>query len=151
MFFPDRAKALREMHRVLKPDGRIALNVWRAAQFNPVYRHLIAALEKHVGANAADVMRSPFVTRSVAEMRSLLEQARFQDIQVIIRVDTVRFPSIPEFVRQEIESMPVPELQVEMCERQEDLTREMSELLESYVDDWGVVCPVQDYVAVARR
>jgi ubiquinone/menaquinone biosynthesis C-methylase UbiE len=151
MFFSDRKKALKEMHRVLKPNGRIALNVWRSEQFNPVYRDLIVALEKHVGADVAAVMRSPFIIKSVGEMRSLFEQAAFRDVRVVIRVGTVRFPSVSELVRQEIESMPVASLQAKMSDVREPLTREMSDLLESYVDDQGVVCPVQDYVAVARR
>jgi len=84
-------------------------------------------------------------------MRSLFEQAAFRDVRVVIRVGTVRFPSVSELVRQEIESMPVASLQAKMSDVREPLTREMSDLLESYVDDQGVVCPVQDYVAVARR
>ncbi|MFQ5890920.1 MAG: class I SAM-dependent methyltransferase [Gemmatimonadota bacterium] len=151
MFFPDREKALKEMHRVLKPGGRIALNVWRSEEFNPVYAQLIVALEKHLGSDAANIMRSPFITKSVAEMRSLFEKAGFQDIRVAIRIDTLRFPSIAELVRQEIESMPVPSLQMQMSEVREPLTDEMTELLKSYVDDYGVACPVQDYVAVATR
>jgi ubiquinone/menaquinone biosynthesis C-methylase UbiE len=30
-FFPDRLAALCEMHRVLAPDGRVLLSVWRSA------------------------------------------------------------------------------------------------------------------------
>ncbi len=151
MFFPNREKALQEMQRVLKPGGRIALNVWRSEEFNPIYANLIVALEKHLGADAANIMRSPFITKSVAEMRSLLEKAGFRNIRVSIHLDTVRFPSIPEFVRREIESMPVPTLQAQMSEAREELTREMGKALEAYVDDYGLACPVQDYVGVARR
>ena len=75
MFFPDRVQAVREMHRALKPGGRVGLNVWRTPQHNPTFDCLIKAREKHAGHDAADFMRSPFVMRSVSEMRSVFEQA----------------------------------------------------------------------------
>ena len=96
-------------------------------------------------------MRSPFSMKNVTEVRSLFEKAGFKDIRVIIRVDTVRWPSVAELVRQETNSMPVPDVQAKMAEAQEALTCEMEALVEAYVDDNGVVFPVQDYVAVARR
>lgn len=34
-FFGDRSAALREMHRVLVPEGRLALAVWRPIEFSP--------------------------------------------------------------------------------------------------------------------
>ena len=34
-FFPDRPGALREMRRVLRPSGRMALSVWRPMQHSP--------------------------------------------------------------------------------------------------------------------
>jgi len=151
MFFPDRAKALAEMRRVLSPGGRIAVRVWRSGEFNPIYANLAIALEKHLGADAAAIMRSPFITGSVDEMRSLFDEAGFDDIRVVIRADTLRFASVSELVRQEIASMPVPEVQAEMLAAREAITREMTERLEAYVDDDGVFCPVQDYITTARR
>ena len=71
--------------------------------------------------------------------------------RVVIRADTLRFPSVSELVRQEIASMPVPSVRAGMVEAREAITREMTERLEAYVDDDGVFCPVQDYITTARR
>jgi ubiquinone/menaquinone biosynthesis C-methylase UbiE len=149
MFFPDRELAAREMYRALKPGGRVGLNVFRTPEFVPAFAYLIKALEKHAGPAAADFMRAPFVMESVAQMRSLFEQAGFVDIEVVIRVDTQRYPSVEHLVRYETLNMPEPKIQ--SAEVQEALTREMEALTEANVDDHGVVFPVQQFVVVARR
>ena len=48
-FFPDRPAALGEMHRVLRPNGRLALSVLRSVEHNPGYGLLADALKRHVG------------------------------------------------------------------------------------------------------
>ena len=149
MFFPDRVKAVREMYRAMKPGGRVGLNVWRTLEHNPTFDCLIKALEKHAGHEAADFMRSPFVMESVAEMKEIFEQAGFTDINVVIRVDTLRYPSVAHLVRFETLNIPNPEIQSD--EMQRALTREMDDLVADYVDDDGVVFPLQDYVVLARR
>ncbi|MCZ6616824.1 MAG: class I SAM-dependent methyltransferase [Gammaproteobacteria bacterium] len=149
MFFPDRHAAAREMYRALKPGGRVGLNVWRTPEFNPAFDHLITALEKHAGAEAGAFMRSPFIMKSVAEMRSFFEQAGFSDISVINRIDTLRYPSVEHLVRYETLNIPDPEIHKK--EMQEALIGEMNRLVEAYIDDHGVAFPVQDFVVVARR
>ena len=63
-FFPDRPAAVSEMHRVLRPNGRLALSVLRSVEHNPGYRLLADALERHVGPEAGAMMRSPFPSLS---------------------------------------------------------------------------------------
>ena len=46
MFFSDRNKAAEEMARVLKPDGQLAIAVWRSVEHNPAYAALISLLEQ---------------------------------------------------------------------------------------------------------
>ena len=43
-FFPDRAAALREMRRVLKPSGRAVIAVWAELERNQIYAAFHAAL-----------------------------------------------------------------------------------------------------------
>ena len=48
-FFPDRPAALREMHRVLGAEGRLALMVWRGIHESLGFAVLAEALERQVG------------------------------------------------------------------------------------------------------
>lgn len=54
MFFPDPVAALREMLRVLRPNGRIALAVWGKSDVNPFCYLVTRVLDQHVKSPAAD-------------------------------------------------------------------------------------------------
>ncbi len=149
MFLPDRELAVREMHRSLKPGGRVGLNVFRTSDFIPSFSHLINALEKHSGPAAAEFMRAPFIMESVGQMRALFDQAGFLDIEVVIRIDALRYPSVAHLVRYE--TLNIPDDGIRTPEMQEALTSEMEGLVEANVDDQGVVFPVQQFVVTARR
>ncbi len=71
------------------------------------------------------------------------------DIEVLIRIGTLRYPSVAHLVRYETFNMSEPEIHTPRM--QEALTREMEALAEANVDDHGVVFPVQQFVVVARR
>jgi SAM-dependent methyltransferase len=53
MFFSDPPKALREMLRVAKPGGRIALAVWHKAEFNPFCGLPSKVMAQHIPSDPA--------------------------------------------------------------------------------------------------
>ena len=57
-FFPDEDAALREMHRVLRPAGRIAITVWAGA--SEFFKSLAAALSRHVSEEVGEKSLAPF-------------------------------------------------------------------------------------------
>jgi len=83
-FFHDQAGALREAHRVLVPSGRIALAVWRPIEHNPAFAAFADALDRHVGAEAAAMMRAPFSAPDREQLRRLLAEAGFTGVQIRI-------------------------------------------------------------------
>src|SRR5215218_3582051 len=60
MFMPDRAKALREMRRVLAAGGGFGLAVWGPIETSPPYARQAEIAERLVGDGAAAIVRAPF-------------------------------------------------------------------------------------------
>jgi ubiquinone/menaquinone biosynthesis C-methylase UbiE len=54
MFFPEPLAAMREMLRVLKPGGAVALAVWHKSEANPFCYLVSGVMDQHVKASAAD-------------------------------------------------------------------------------------------------
>ncbi|HEY4035374.1 MAG TPA: methyltransferase domain-containing protein [Ktedonobacteraceae bacterium] len=98
-FVPDRLTALREMHRVLRPEGRLALMVCQHIQYCPGFAILVDKLTSHVGWQAATLLRMPFSLGDMEELRSLMVKAGFQDVIIRPEVKMIRFPSPAKFVQ----------------------------------------------------
>jgi SAM-dependent methyltransferase len=54
MFFPDTIAAMRELLRVLKPNGRMAFAVWGKSDVNPFCYLVTRVMDQHVQSPAAD-------------------------------------------------------------------------------------------------
>ena len=76
MFFTDRARALREMLRVLKPGGRMALAVWDRLESMPAYAEEVALFDREAGRPAGDALRGPFVLGDPVTRRPGLGRGR---------------------------------------------------------------------------
>ena len=151
-FFPDRSVALREMHRVLAPKGRLALSVLRSTEHNPGYRLLADSLERHVGADAGSMMRSPFSSLSADELRELIAGAGFGDVRILLGIAPVRYPSAEEFLRWEGASSPLAgPIGAWGEDARETLIRDLGQALRPYTDDDGIVFPTETYLSVAHR
>jgi len=60
MFFDEPTKALREMRRVVKTDGRMAVAVWGPLESTPGYAAMVNLLKRLFGTQVADALRAPF-------------------------------------------------------------------------------------------
>jgi len=101
MFFDDKVAALREMRRVLKPGGRLAVAVCDAVERSPGYAALAALLERLFGKSVGDAFRAPFALGDAAALRALCRDAGLADAQVASRAGSVRFASIDALVATE--------------------------------------------------
>lgn len=150
-FFPDRLAALREIHRVLKANGRFALSVMRPIEHNPTYAILAEVLERNVGTDAGVMMRSPFISLNTDELRDLIVTSGFHDLRVLIGIGPARYSSIKEFVLREAASSPLAK---EIRSLSDDVFQSMIHDLEGslrdYLDDDGIIFPTQTYLVVGR-
>jgi len=149
-FFEDSAAAVEEMRRVLRQHGRVALSVWRPIDYQPAYVVLADALERYIGDEAGGVMRSPFPEWDGEYLQALLTDTGFSEVLVTIHIGSVRYPSVTEFVRREMASSPLAEpiAAIEQAVRDE-LIHEVEDALHAYIDDEGIVSPMESYVVTA--
>lgn len=101
MFFDDRVAALREMQRVLRPGGKLAVAVCDALECSPGYASLAMLLERLFGKPVADAFRAPFVLGNAADLRALCTNAGITEASVVQRQGIVRFASIDALVSTE--------------------------------------------------
>src|SRR5262245_30808227 len=106
MFFQDRAAAIGETMRVLRPDGRLALAVWDSLDRSPGYAALVALLQRLIGSRAANALRAPFVLGDLAVLLGAFKAAGIDDAKVTTTRGTARFPSIQAWMYADVRGWP---------------------------------------------
>jgi len=151
-FFPDRAAALHEMHRVLAADGRLALSVFRSIEHRPEMAALAAALERHMGPEAGAARRAVVSLGDAGELERLITGAGFRAVEIRPIVKTQRYASVEAYLHQLESTAPStdPLGQVDEPTRRAILA-DLSTALQSYLTDDALVLPLATHLATARK
>ncbi len=101
MFFEDQRTSLREMMRVLRPGGRLAVAVCDAIDHSPGYAVLAELLHRLFGEQVAEAFRAPFVCGEPERLLALCADADIPDAIVTRHNGMVNFASIKSLVSTE--------------------------------------------------
>jgi ubiquinone/menaquinone biosynthesis C-methylase UbiE len=106
-FFPDQPRALREMRRVLRESGRVALSVYGPIERTPGAYAFARALDEVLGPDASRIKRGEHSFTSPMRLESLMSDAGFSAIDVQTAEQTIVFPTVLYYVRFQLLAIPM--------------------------------------------
>jgi SAM-dependent methyltransferase len=109
MFFPDKARAYREVHRVLVRGGTYHFNVWDSFAFNPFARIAQDTVARFFRADAPVFYTVPFGYHRIDDIKASLLEAGFDDIAAhVLKIDRP-IPKARQFAEDLILGNPIVE------------------------------------------
>jgi ubiquinone/menaquinone biosynthesis C-methylase UbiE len=96
-FVPDRAAAVREMHRALKPGGWLAIACWTHISDQVPMLAFWSALRNRGWTDAANALAMPFSLCDKDELAGLVASSGFQDVRVETVTRDVHLPKPRDF------------------------------------------------------
>jgi SAM-dependent methyltransferase len=106
-FFAERAAAVAELRRALRPGGRVGIAVWGSIEDSPPFSALASAIEQVLGAEPARRYRDgPWGFGTPDRLHRLLATAGFSNVRVERRSLPVRFEGGPRQVAETLATGP---------------------------------------------
>jgi SAM-dependent methyltransferase len=151
MFFPDKAKAYREVHRVLARGGTYHFNVWDSFAFNPFARITQDTVARFFPEDAPIFYTVPFGYHRIDDIKAALTEAGFEDIAAhVLKIDKP-IPKARQFAEGLILGNPiVEEIQTRGVDPETIVTALTTALQGAFGPDPGCM-PLQAIVFRARK
>ena len=147
MFFPSPVDSVREMLRVLKPGGRIAMAVWHFAERNPFHYAVSQVVERYVD-SPPPAPDSPDAFRFAVpcKLLTILSNAGAAATSERLLRFEIRAPiSVEDFwmLRSEMSEKLRAKLAILSKAQMTELEREVLEALDAYSANRGVIFPAE--------
>lgn len=150
MFFEDRVAALKNMWRVLKPAGRLAVAVWDRLDNSPGYLAMTQLLRRLFGDEAANALHAPFNLGNTDDLMPLFAQAGIEGAQLETGSGEAHFPSLGTWLHTDVKGWTLADLIDEA--QYEILKREAQTALASFVgEDGSVVFAAPAHIVTATK
>lgn len=109
MFFPDLIGALREMGRVTRPGGVVAVQAFDLRENQPAYGPWISMVARHAGEDALEILGTYWVHGDRDLMRERCAAAGLTVTAVHDHERPAHFPSVEAMVLTEVNATPLAE------------------------------------------
>lgn len=131
MFFPDKLRGLREIHRVMEPGAALVFNVWDSVEHNQIIATVQKAIEEFFE-RPSSFLEIPFGFFDVAHIEGLMKRAGFEEIQSFVVSATVERPDALSIARGFVEGSPLMlEIREQTQADSDAVTKTVAEAIES--------------------
>ena len=155
MFFPDSLAAMREMLRVTKPGGTLALAVWHKSELNPFCYRVSNVLDQHVESPAADPdAPGAFRFAEPGKLAGVMTRAGIVDVmERVFRFDIAAPISALEFwaMRSQISETLRTKLAKLPADEQNQVTREVEQAVSEFFPDNQMKFPAQMIIVSGNK
>lgn len=152
MFFQNHRESIREMLRVTKASGRLAVAVWDSIENIAGYLTEMTLIERLAGKTAGEAVRAPFALGNREDLYQLFDESGAASVEMVTHSGKARFPDVCTMVGAELRGW-LPVMGVHLTdERIGQILQEAETALSPYVTSKGtVVFDVTAHVVTAKR
>jgi SAM-dependent methyltransferase len=154
IYFPDQQGALAEIHRALRPGGRVSSIVYSTPDRNGFFSLPVSIIRRRAGLPApAPGLPGPFSLGAPGVLEAAYASAGFTDVDVRVVDAPVRFPSAADCVRFERDSFGALHAMLAGLapEERDEAWQEIEESLSQYEGPQGFVGPCELLVGAGTR
>ncbi len=154
IYFPDRARALAEMKRVLGPGGRVSVAVYSTPENNAFFSIPVSIIRREAQLPPpSPAQPGPFSLGGPGVLEGALREAGFKDVEVHAVPSPLRLPSAAECVRFERESFGALHQMLAglPAERQQAVWEEIERELRQFERDGAFVGPCEMLVGAGSK